>query len=307
VLAWWDALAGRPRTRVAAWRGDAGRLEALVVLSRGRQRLHRRVPLTVPLWTNAGSGAGAADHCAWLASDRLHREVATWIGAALGRSPLLVRGASPGWPTELLGPAAHEVDRDACPRLALPPAPETGAPSKDFERQLRRFTRRIERKGVRFEWIAPGEVDEPLLRSLFELHAGGREGGTFGPEQLPFHLALAARAGTGRGPAAVVARSDDGVAGVLYGFWWRDTFAAYQSGWDRSYARDALGNLLVLHALELAAEHGAETFDFLRGTEPYKYRFGARDEWDRTWLVPRGPSGALLVARQRLRAMRAGR
>jgi CelD/BcsL family acetyltransferase involved in cellulose biosynthesis len=91
---------------------------------------------------------------------------------------------------------------------------------------------------------------------------------------------------------------------VLYGFWWRDTFAAYQSGWDRRYARHGLGNLLVLHALEFAAGHGARTFDFLRGTEPYKYRFGARDEWDRTWLVPRGPAGALLLARHRLRERR---
>ena len=91
---------------------------------------------------------------------------------------------------------------------------------------------------------------------------------------------------------------------MLYGFWWRDTFAAYQSGWDRAYARDGLGNLLVLHALELAAERGAATFDFLRGTEPYKYRFGASDRFDRTWLVPRGPAGALLAARQRVRARR---
>ena len=77
--------------------------------------------------------------------------------------------------------------------------------------------------------------------------------------------------------------------GVLYGFWWRDTFAAYQSGWDRAYARDGLGNVLILHALEFAAADGARSFDFLRGTEPYKYRFGARDRWDRTWLVPAGP------------------
>ena len=89
---------------------------------------------------------------------------------------------------------------------------------------------------------------------------------------------------------------------MLYGFWWRDTFAAYQSGWDRATRATALGNLLVLHALELAADAAApRTFDFLRGTEPYKYRFGARDRCDRTWLVPRGPAGALLTTRHRVR------
>jgi CelD/BcsL family acetyltransferase involved in cellulose biosynthesis len=101
-----------------------------------------------------------------------------------------------------------------------------------------------------------------------------------------------------------VARHDRDIVGVLYGFWWRDTFAGYQSGWDRRYVRDGLGNVLVLQALERAAEQGARTFDFLRGTEPYKYRFGACDRWDRTWLVPHGPSGAALSARDRLRRHR---
>ena len=104
-----------------------------------------------------------------------------------------------------------------------------------------------------------------------------------------------------------MARRGGSIAGVLLGFWWRDTFAAYQSGWDRRYARHGLGNVLILHALEFAAANGARSFDFLRGTEPYKYRFGARDRWDRTWLVPRGPAGALLVARHRARERRRSR
>ncbi len=100
-----------------------------------------------------------------------------------------------------------------------------------------------------------------------------------------------------------MARRGQAIVGVLYGFWWLDTFAAYQSGWDRDYARHALGNVLILHALEFAAASGARWFDFLRGTEPYKYRFGASDRWDRSWLVPRGPAGALLVARERARRL----
>jgi CelD/BcsL family acetyltransferase involved in cellulose biosynthesis len=299
VLAWWETIAARPRTRVAAWRAADGRLEAVVALSRDRQRLHRRLPVSVPVYGNAGGGVGDADHCAWLVTADRAGAVAAWLGDAIGGSALLVRSAAPDWSAAVLPAGARAVEATACPRVALPLG--SGGPSSDFVRQLRRFTRRIGREGVRFEWVAPGQVDERLLRSLFELHAQGRPGGSFGVEQLAFHRRLAARAEAGRGPAAVVARRGEQIAGVLYGFWWRDTFAAYQSGWDRGYARHGLGNLLVLHALELAAERGAKVFDFLRGTEPYKYRFGARDEWDRTWLVPRGPAGALLVARHRLR------
>lgn len=32
------------------------------------------------------------------------------------------------------------------------------------------------------------------------------------------------------------------------------------------------------HAVEEAARDGAEKFDFLRGGEPYKYRWGAKAE-----------------------------
>jgi CelD/BcsL family acetyltransferase involved in cellulose biosynthesis len=309
VLAWWETLAARPPTRVAAWRAASGRLEALVALSRGRERLHRRLPFTVPVYANAGSGPGDADHCSWLVSPGSGGAVAAWLAEAIAGSPLLVRSAAPGWDAGALPPGAQEVEAIACPRVALPLGAASGGPSGDFLRQLRRFTRRIGREGVGFEWVPPGQVDERLLASLFELHAQGRpEGGSFGGDQLAFHRRLGELAEAERGPAAVVARRGEEIVGVLYGFWWRDTFAAYQSGWDRAYARHGLGNLLVLHALELAGERGAASFDFLRGREPYKYRFGARDEWDRTWLVPRGTAGALLRVRHAVRtARRSGR
>ena len=299
VLSWWDTVAARPSTRLAVWRSRSGELEALIALSRGRERLNRRLPLAVPVYSNSGSGVADADHCAWLIAPGRYSDVAAWLTEAIGRSALLVRGAAPGWPIESLPAGARALAATACPRVALPLAESTGRPSADFVRQLRRFGRRLERKGVRFEWVAPGGVDEPLLEALFELHAQGSHGGSLGRERLDFYRRLSRCAGPGRGPAAVVARRDRQIVGVLYGFWWRETFAAYQQGWDREFARDALGNLLVLHALEFATEQGARSFDFLRGREPYKYRFGARDEWDRTWLTPRGLAGALLVATPR--------
>ncbi len=313
VMAWWETIAARPPTRVAAWRAPSGRLEALVALSRDHERLHRRLRVAVPVYANAGSGAGAADHCGWLAPAECGEEVAAWLAGANPRSALLVRSVDPDWPAGFLPARARVVEETACPRVTLPLGEATEGPSPPFVRQLRRFTRRLEREGVRFEWVPPAQVDERLLAALFELHARGRpgrDGGSFRIDQLPFHQRLAERAAPGRGPAAVVARRGDSIAGVLYGFWWRETFAAYQSGWDRTYARHGLGNVLVLHALEFAAAEGARSFDFLRGREPYKYRFGAHERWDRTWLVPRGSAGALLAMRQRLRgrtgAMRSG-
>jgi CelD/BcsL family acetyltransferase involved in cellulose biosynthesis len=98
--------------------------------------------------------------------------------------------------------------------------------------------------------------------------------------------------------------------GVLYGFIWGNTFAYYQGGWDAAWARFSLGTVLVRQAIRFAMLSGAKHFDFLRGAEPYKYRFGATDRIDETWLLPRGYSGWLLnrkyklISTRRLKAAR---
>jgi CelD/BcsL family acetyltransferase involved in cellulose biosynthesis len=303
ILSWWETIAARPRTRAAAWRAPSGRLEALVVLSRDRVRLHPRLPLKLPVHTNAGSGAGAADHCGWLVPPAWREEVAAWLSQAVGGAGLLLRSADPDWDRPPLPGGARVVETTVCPRMSVPPPDRDVGRTHAFDRQLRRFIRRMQRDGVEFEWIASASIDEPLLRTLFELHAGVRarhgSGTSFGIEQLALHRRLAERSGPGRGPAAVVATRGGTVVGVLYGFAWKDTFAAYQWGWDARWDRDSMGSVLAYQAIRFAASRGVRTFDFLRGTEPYKYRFGAADRSDRTWLVPRGPVGALLAARYR--------
>ena len=48
VVSWWETIGRRPATRVAVWRGESGEIDSLVALSRSRERLHRRLPLSVP-------------------------------------------------------------------------------------------------------------------------------------------------------------------------------------------------------------------------------------------------------------------
>jgi CelD/BcsL family acetyltransferase involved in cellulose biosynthesis len=51
----------------------------------------------------------------------------------------------------------------------------------------------------------------------------------------------------------------------------------YISGFDPEWARYSPGSITVLAAIREAALEGAREFHFLRGREPYKYRFGAHD------------------------------
>jgi CelD/BcsL family acetyltransferase involved in cellulose biosynthesis len=51
----------------------------------------------------------------------------------------------------------------------------------------------------------------------------------------------------------------------------------YIGGFDPDRAALSPGALLLGHAIEAAVREGAVAFDFLRGREAYKLRWGARD------------------------------
>jgi CelD/BcsL family acetyltransferase involved in cellulose biosynthesis len=55
---------------------------------------------------------------------------------------------------------------------------------------------------------------------------------------------------------------------------WHD----YIGGFDPDVAAFSPGALVIAHAIGMATEEGAAAFDFLRGAEPYKYRWGAIDQ-----------------------------
>jgi CelD/BcsL family acetyltransferase involved in cellulose biosynthesis len=52
----------------------------------------------------------------------------------------------------------------------------------------------------------------------------------------------------------------------------------YIGGFDPAHAALSPGTLLIGHAIEAARAEGLSAFDFLRGAEPYKYRWGAVDQ-----------------------------
>jgi CelD/BcsL family acetyltransferase involved in cellulose biosynthesis len=66
-------------------------------------------------------------------------------------------------------------------------------------------------------------------------------------------------------------------AAVLYGFTSHRRTYYYLGGFDPEFARLSVGTLLIGHAVERAIEEGSTEIDFLRGQEPYKYRWGAMD------------------------------
>ncbi|HSA51491.1 MAG TPA: GNAT family N-acetyltransferase [Yinghuangia sp.] len=300
VLSWWQAFRGETAgtAMVAVWRGPGGEIDAVVPLLDSRQRLHPRLPGGARCLTVLGSGAAAADHCGFAVAPARADDVRSWFAAVARTHTLWLPSLDHATGAAFVPPGARLVERTACPTM---PADPTRIGSSRFRKDLRHYTRRLTAEGVKFRFAAPGAVDEHLFDVLLRLHARRQEvlGRTtmFDTARKPFHLALLRRAAPGRGPCAMVAEGPDGPVGVLYGFLWGDTFSYYQTGWDPSYARLSLGTVLVAETVSAVRAEGATVFDFLRGAEEYKYRFGAVDRHDTTWLAGRGLSRLLLHGR----------
>ena len=70
---------------------------------------------------------------------------------------------------------------------------------------------------------------------------------------------------------------DNTIFGVLYAFTNARRTFYYLNGFDPAHEKFSPGTLLIGHAIEQALAENHEAFDFLRGQEPYKYSWGARD------------------------------
>ncbi len=205
------------------------------------------------------------------------------------------------------------LERVPCPRLDLVGSGDAAVGSEKLRGQLRAYERRLLKEGVTFRWVAPPDMTADTVDRLLYLHEQRwqlkEERSTLLPGQRELHHGLIERARSvadGSGPAAVVAQRDGRIVGLLYGFLWQGVFSYYQSGWEPEWSRLSLGTVLVSRAIALAANHSAHTFDFLRGAEQYKYRFGATDQFDESWLVRRR-AGVALELKYRAKAAAAKR
>ena len=73
-------------------------------------------------------------------------------------------------------------------------------------------------------------------------------------------------------------RELDGVrVAACINFDYGDSYLLYNSGYDPAYSQLSVGFVNKAWSIKDAIESGKRTFDFLRGTERYKYDLGAED------------------------------
>jgi CelD/BcsL family acetyltransferase involved in cellulose biosynthesis len=198
----------------------------------------------------------------------------------------------------LLRTAAREsidvASNEPCPVLTLRGRRDAWLPA-GWRHKLDYDRRRLQRcAAMEFIRADRGNFDE-LRTELMRLHAMRRAesgGGAFADASVRAFHAEAATAMLANDTLRLYAlRADDAIVAAYYGFVVRGRACYYIGGFDPAWEKFGVGNLLVEHAMLEAAHEGAAAFDFLRGREPYKYRWGARDE--PTFRLSQRKSGSL--------------
>jgi CelD/BcsL family acetyltransferase involved in cellulose biosynthesis len=182
---------------------------------------------------------------------------------------------------------------DVCPIIDLPATWDEYLMLLDKKQrhEVRRKLRKAEAEAdTRFVIVGPDDDLQAQMRAFIELHQKSTpEKDQFMDPQMQgffFEVAHILQA-TGWLQLAFV-EIDGEKAATLLNFDYGNRILVYNSGYDPSrYQHLSPGIVVTARSIEHAIALGREKFDFLRGDEVYKYRFGAQDTQVRRLLIAR--------------------
>lgn len=171
--------------------------------------------------------------------------------------------------------------------------------SRNFREQVGRRARALERSfDVRFRLVA--DADEGALDTFFRLHALRHGGPTVISRTEGFQREFAAIAAERGWLRLWLLELDGRPAAAWLGYRFAGAECYYQAGRDPAFDRNSVAFVLLAHTIRTALEDGAREYRFLRGDEPYKYRFASSDPGLETIVVARGAAARAAVAGLRL-------
>jgi CelD/BcsL family acetyltransferase involved in cellulose biosynthesis/glycosyltransferase involved in cell wall biosynthesis len=174
-------------------------------------------------------------------------------------------------------------DGCVCPVIELPHLRLPSKQLKNLRAQLRKLP------DARFELAEQASVTE-FIDAVFGLHTARwhsrQQDGALALESIRrFHRETIPRLLRDGLLRIHGLRVQGRLGGVLYCLARGERVFYYLGGFDPALARYGPGSILIQHAIESARSAGAIEFDMLRGTEPYKYRWGARNRTSRNLVV----------------------
>lgn len=176
----------------------------------------------------------------------------------------------------------HTEVSEVCPIIVLPETFDDylAALDKKQRHEVRRKIRRADEAGLEIRIIGPDEDLETAVNHFLDLLQKSTpeksEWLNEGRAALFHEIAAASQAQNML--QLMFAVIEGQLAATLFNFDYDGRVWVYNSGFDpEAFSHLSAGVVLTAKAIETAIENGRSTFDFLRGNETYKYRFGASD------------------------------
>lgn len=151
---------------------------------------------------------------------------------------------------------------------------------KKQRHEIRRKMRRAEESGRATRWYIVSDAAslEAEIEAFLDLMAHDPEKAAFLTPPMRVQMRRACRAAFEHGWLQLTFMEIDGRKAAAYlNFDYRNRIWVYNSGLDRAFLDLSPGWVLLGRLLQWANQQGRAEFDFLRGDEEYKYRFGAVD------------------------------
>lgn len=148
---------------------------------------------------------------------------------------------------------------------------------KKQRHEIRRKLRRIEEGGNEVSWhISDGSRLEEDISTFLDLMGNDAEKARFLTPAMRTHMNELIHTAHSQGWLWLAFLEINGrKAAAALNFDYQGKLWGYNSGSDLNYMELSPGWVLLSHSLKWAIENGRSEFDFLRGDEAYKYRFGA--------------------------------
>ena len=172
----------------------------------------------------------------------------------------------------------HEEIYRPTPRIALNGSFEEylARIDKKQRHEIKRKMRRAAESGrVQFTVVDKNADIEPELETFFHLMIQDPGKAQFLHEVMRDQMSNSIRVAHDQGYLWLAFLEVDGVkAAASLNFDYKNKFWGYNSGVSREHMELSPGWVLMGHVIQWCCENGRSEFDFMRGDEDYKYRFG---------------------------------
>jgi CelD/BcsL family acetyltransferase involved in cellulose biosynthesis len=184
---------------------------------------------------------------------------------------LKAESASRGW-------TYHEEIYRPTPRIALNGSFDDylARIEKKQRHEIRRKLRRVEESGRGRFYVVEKNADiAPELEAFFQLMTQDPSKAEFLHPAMREQMAITLRAAHAQGYLWLGFLEVDGVkTAASLNFDYRNKLWGYNSGVSRAHMELSPGWVLLAYTIQWCCENGRAEFDFMRGDEEYKYRFG---------------------------------